>query len=92
MGVLLISIFIIAICGIVYELIISTISSYLLGNSVWQFSVTIGLFMFGMGVGSLATKYFSDDYLKNFLRVELLIAAVGGMSGIILFLVFIDKW
>ena len=88
MGVLLISIFIIAICGIVYELIISTISSYLLGNSVWQFSVTIGLFMFGMGVGSLATKYFSDDYLKNFLRVELLIAAVGGMSGIILFLVF----
>lgn len=88
MGVLLVSIFIIAICGIVYELIISTISSYLLGNSVWQFSVTIGLFMFGMGVGSLATKYFSDDYLKNFLRVELLIAAVGGMSGIILFLVF----
>jgi spermidine synthase len=87
-GVLLLSIFVIAICGIVYELIISTISSYLLGNSVWQFSVTIGLFMFGMGVGSLVTKYFSDEYLKNFLRVELLIAALGGMSGIILFLVF----
>lgn len=44
--------------------------------------------MFGMGVGSLVTKYFSDEYLKNFLRVELLIAAVGGLSGIILFLVF----
>ena len=44
--------------------------------------------MFGMGVGSLVTKYFSDQYLENFLRVELLIAAIGGLSGIVLFLVF----
>ena len=50
-GVLLFSILIVALCGIVYELIIGTVSSYLLGNSVYQFSLTIGVFMFAMGLG-----------------------------------------
>ena len=43
-AILLISILIVALCGIAYELIIGTVSSYLLGNSVYQFSLTIGLF------------------------------------------------
>ena len=55
-GILLISIMIVALCGIVYELIIGTVSSYLLGNSVYQFSLTIGFFMFAMGVGSMISK------------------------------------
>ena len=36
------SILVVALCGIAYELIISAVSSYLLGNSVFQFSITIG--------------------------------------------------
>ncbi|SMF61135.1 spermidine synthase [Alteromonadaceae bacterium Bs31] len=87
-GVLLFSILIVALCGIVYELIIGTISSYLLGNSVYQFSFTIGFFMFAMGVGSLISKYFNEQYLRNFILVEIAIALVGGVSGILLFMAF----
>ena len=51
-GALLTSIFIIAVCGLIYEFIIATLSSYLLGDSVMQFSLTIGFFLSAMGVGS----------------------------------------
>ena len=85
---LLFSLLVVALCGIVYELNVGTISSYLLGNSVYQFSITIGLFMFSMGVGSFITKRLSDRYVENFISVEILIAIVGGLSGIILFTVF----
>tara|TARA_B100000575_G_C23133618_1_gene658074 strand:- start:956 stop:2488 length:1533 start_codon:yes stop_codon:yes gene_type:complete len=85
---LLLSLLIIALCGIVYELLIGTISSYLLGNSVYQFSITIGLFMFSMGLGSLITKKLNENYLQNFIFIEILIAFFGGVSGIVLFTVF----
>ena len=87
-GVLLGSILIVALCGIVYELIIGTVSSYLLGNSVYQFSLTIGFFMFAMGLGSLISKYFSEDYVRNFIFIEVAIALVGGVCSIVLFMVF----
>ena len=47
-AVLQVSVLVVALCGIVYELLIATVSSYLLGDSVRQFSVTIGLFMAAM--------------------------------------------
>ena len=87
-GVLLFSILVVALCGIVYELIIGTVSSYLLGNSVYQFSFTIGFFMFAMGVGSLVSKYFDDNYVRNFICIEIVIALIGGVSSILLFMAF----
>jgi len=87
-GVLLISILVVALCGIVYELIIATVSSYLLGNSVYQFSLTIGFFMFAMGIGSQISKYFDDQYIRNFILIEIVIALVGGISSILLFMAF----
>ncbi len=87
-GVLLFSILIVALCGIVYELIIGTVSSYLLGNSVYQFSFTIGFFMFAMGLGSLISKYFNEQYVRNFIIVEIAIALIGGVSSVLLFMAF----
>lgn len=86
--ILQISVLVVALCGIVYELIIATISSYLLGDSVYQFSLTIGLFMFAMGMGSLATRHFQRRLLDWFIATEIVIALVGGLSSIVLFLVF----
>jgi spermidine synthase len=87
-GVLLFSILIVALCGIVYELIIGTVSSYLLGNSVYQFSLTIGFFMFAMGVGSWLSKFFDKEYIRNFVTIEVVIALVGGISSTLLFMAF----
>lgn len=82
---LLFAVFIIAICGIIYELIIGAISSYLLGDSVRQYSITIGLFMSAMGIGSYATKRFKRNLFDVLIIIELLIGLLGGISAILLF-------
>lgn len=86
--ILLLSILIVALCGIAYELIIGTVSSYLLGNSVYQFSLTIGLFMFAMGIGSYLSKLFMKNLITNFILVELIISLIGGLSSLLLFMTF----
>jgi len=87
-AVLLGSILVVALCGIVYELIIGTVSSYLLGNSVYQFSLTIGFFMFAMGVGSYVSRFIEGNLIQAFVWVELVLALVGGMCSISLFMLF----
>jgi spermidine synthase len=86
--ILLLSILLVALCGIAYELIIGTVSSYLLGNSVYQFSITIGLFMFAMGVGAYVSKLFIKGLLAAFVGIEIAISLVGGVCSLVLFLVF----
>ena len=49
--VLFVSVFLIAACGLVYELIAGTLASYLLGDSIFQFSTVIGCYLFAMGIG-----------------------------------------
>ncbi len=85
---LLVSVFIIATCGLIYELISGTLASYLLGDSVTQFSTIIGVYLFSMGVGSWISKYFDKNLLSWFVRIEILVGLVGGTSSSILFLVF----
>ncbi|MCI5141964.1 MAG: spermidine synthase, partial [Candidatus Electrothrix sp. ATG1] len=87
-AVLQVSVLVVALCGIVYELLIATVSSYLLGNSVRQFSITIGLFMAAMGLGAYITRFISSHLIARFVIIEILVALAGGMSTIILFLVF----
>lgn len=82
---LMFAVFIIAICGIIYELIIGAISSYLLGDSVKQYSITIGLYMSAMGIGSYVTRKFRRNLFDVFVTIELTIGVVGGISGILLF-------
>lgn len=87
-AVLQLSVLIVALCGIVYELLIATVSSYLLGDSVRQFSITIGLFMAAMGLGAYITKRLNGDLVSRFIVIEVVIAMVGGLSCLLLFLVF----
>ena len=86
--VLLASISIVALCGIVYELIIGTVSSYLLGNSVYQFSITIGFFMFAMGIGSYLSKFIGGNLVARFIHVEVALALIGGICSLALFFAF----
>lgn len=85
---LFLTVFVIATCGLVYELIAGTVASYLLGDSVTQFSLVIGVYLFAMGMGSLASKYIERHLLTWFIRVELLVGLVGGISSTLLYLLF----
>ena len=85
---LLLSVFIIATCGLIYELIGGTLASYLLGDSVTQFSTIIGVYLFSMGLGSWLSKYFDKNLLSWFIKIEIMVGLVGGTSSTILFIVF----
>ncbi|MGI4939228.1 MAG: polyamine aminopropyltransferase, partial [Janthinobacterium lividum] len=85
---LLVSVFVIATCGLVYELIAGTLASYLLGDSVTQFSTVIGVYLSAMGVGSWLSGRLERDLLAVFVRTEILIGLVGGGSAAALFLLF----
>ena len=85
---LLASAFVVATCGLVYELLASTLASYLLGDSVTQFSTVIGSYLFAMGIGSWCSRYVTRNELRLFVRVELLIAILGGFSAAALFMLF----
>jgi len=82
---LLFSVFIIATSGLVYELIAGSISSYLLGDAVTQFSLVIGVFLSAMGLGAYIVKFIENRLLLRFLQIELVIALIGGMSSILIF-------
>ena len=85
---LLVSAFVVATCGLIYELLAGTLASYLLGDSVTQFSTVIGVYLSAMGLGSWCSRYVRKDELLMFVRVEVLIAAIGGCSAALLFLLF----
>lgn len=86
--VLVASVFVVATCGIFYELLLGTISSYFLGDSVLHFSLAIGFFMFFMGVGSFISRFFHSRLLLLFVGVELLLSALGGSSTLLLYTIY----
>ncbi len=83
---LLASVFIVAACGLVYELAAGTLASYLLGDSILQFSTVIGTYLFAMGVGSYLSRFFERQLVSHFLRIELLVGLVGGLMPAALFM------
>jgi len=85
---LLFGTFLIAICGLVYELLNGTLSSYLLGDSVYHFSLVIGLFMSSMGIGAWLSRFVEQRLVEAFVRLQLSIALLGGFSAFILFYAF----
>ncbi len=85
---LFISILLIAACGLIYELIAGTVASYLVGDSVFQFSTVIGSYLFAMGIGSFLSRFINKGLAYRFVWIELLVAVVGGFSSSLLFLAF----
>jgi spermidine synthase len=85
---LLLAVFVIATCGLIYELVAGTLASYLLGDSVMQFSTIIGVYLFAMGIGSFVSKYFNKQLLQWFIRIEFLVSLVGGFSAALLYVLF----
>ena len=74
---LLASVFVVAACGLVYELAAGALASYVLGDSVLQFSTVIGTYLFAMGIGSWLSRHIERQLPAQFLRIELLIALIG---------------
>jgi len=85
---LFISVLAIAACGLIYELVASALASYLLGDSVLQFSTVIGTYLFAMGLGSWLSRYLARGLIARFVGIELMVGIIGGFSSTLLFLAF----
>ncbi|ARQ70898.1 polyamine aminopropyltransferase [Streptomyces marincola] len=85
---LLLTVFLCAACGLVYELALVALGSYLIGNTVFQTSLVLSVMVFAMGVGSLAAKPLQRRAVGAFALVEGLLALIGGLSVLLLYVLF----
>ncbi|MEM9781242.1 MAG: polyamine aminopropyltransferase [Pseudomonadota bacterium] len=84
---LLAATFVVAVAGLVYELIAGAVASYLLGDSITQFSLVIGVFMSAMGLGAWASR-FVDELERGFVAAQVLLGLIGGFSAPAMFLAY----
>ncbi len=85
---LFLNVLIIATCGLVYELIAGTLASYVLGDSVTQFSTCIGVYLTALGVGAWLSGFIDRGLARYFIEIELAVALLGGFSAPLLLLSF----
>ncbi|MEQ1884933.1 MAG: polyamine aminopropyltransferase [Bryobacteraceae bacterium] len=85
---LFVSVVLISACGLIYELVAGALASYLVGDSVYQFSTIIGTYLFSMGIGSALSRYIQRGLVHRFIWIELMVGVVGGFSSAALFLAF----
>ena len=78
----------VAIGGLIYELILGTAASYLVGDSILSFSLATGITLFGMGVGSLLVRHIRWHPATSFAVNEILLGLVGGNSVLLLYSAF----
>ena len=86
--ILFLNVLVIATCGLVYELLAGTLASYVLGDSVTQFSLIIGIYLSALGAGAWLSRFLERDLARRFVDVELAVAVLGGASAPLLFLSF----
>ncbi len=85
---LFLTVLVIATCGLIYELIVGTLASYLLGDSITQFSTVIGVYLFALGIGAWLSNFIDKGVPQRFVEIELAVALCGGISSPFLFLTF----
>jgi spermidine synthase len=80
---LLAATFLVAAAGMIYELIAATLSSYLLGDSVRQFSLVIGVFLASMGLGAWLSRFVAQA-LPGFVWAQIWLGLLGGFLAPVL--------
>lgn len=85
---LLATVFVCAACGLVYELALVALGSYLIGDTAAQASIVLGVMVFAMGMGALAAKPLQAKAARNFALIELALAFIGGLSVLALYAAF----
>ncbi|WP_408055403.1 spermidine synthase [Streptomyces paludis] len=81
-------VFICSACGLVYELELVALASYLIGDSVTQASVVLSVMVFAMGIGSLCAKRLRCRAAFGFGLLEAGLALLGGCSALVLYAAF----
>ncbi len=82
--VLKVSIFLTGFAGIVAEYLLSTLASYLLGDTIFQWTVVISVMLLAMGLGAGLSRHVpSKSLLEVFLVIELVLSLLVSFSAIL---------
>jgi spermidine synthase len=64
-----------------YELMLGHVLSAFFGNTVFQYSLTIGIYMLAMGIGAFVSEHkLFQNSLKRLVQTELALSLVGGSA------------
>lgn len=80
-----IAIFATGFAGIVAEYILSTLATYFIGNSVFQWTMIVSLMLFFMGIGSRLSKYIKTELITKFLFLEIALSITVSFSSILVY-------
>ena len=76
--------------GIVAEYVMSTLATYMIGDAVVQWALTISLMLFAMGLGARLSRIVRSHVLDAFAAVELVLSATCAASAAVVF--FLSAW
>lgn len=86
-NILKVSLFATGLSGIVAEYVLSTLATYFLGDSVFQWTMIISVMLFSMGLGSRLSKYLEGDLLQKFILVEFTLSVCTSFSALLAYTV-----
>jgi spermidine synthase len=69
--------------GIVAEYVLSTLATYFLGDSVFQWTMIVSIMLFAMGLGSHISKYLEPPLLQKFIFIEFSLSILTAFSSIL---------
>lgn len=85
-NILKLALFATGLSGIVAEYVLSTLATYFLGDSVFQWTMIVSMMLFSMGLGSRISRYISGDLLKKFIYIEFILSLIVAFVSIITYL------
>ncbi|HKR51224.1 MAG TPA: polyamine aminopropyltransferase [Pseudonocardiaceae bacterium] len=77
-----------AACGLIYELVLLTLSVSLTGGGITQTSLIVAGYVAALGAGALLAKPFLAHAATAFVTVEILLGITGGLSAVTLYVTF----
>ena len=77
-------IFTTGLAGIVAEYVMATLASYILGNAVLQWALTISFMLFAMGIGSRFSRYIKSNLLDSFIAIEFALSLLCSISAVLI--------
>ncbi|MGH3588703.1 MAG: polyamine aminopropyltransferase, partial [Pseudonocardia sp.] len=77
-----------AACGLVYELVLLTLSAGLVGGGITETSLIVAGFVAALGAGALLVKPLLGHAATVFVAVEILLGVLGGLSAVALYVTF----
>ncbi len=84
-NILKVSLFATGLAGIVAEYVLSTLATYFLGDSIFQWTMIVSVMLFSMGLGSRLSKYLEDHLLQKFIAIEFTLSVFSAFSALFVY-------